>query len=221
MSIKAENIYFRYGSDLPYVIEDLSGEFERGRITAIMGPNGSGKTTFSKILLGILKPEKGKVTIDGQDVKELSLAQAGRKIGYVMQNPARQIFSPTVREEMAFGLENLGLGSDEINRRTDLYLEYFDIAQYKEEFPFLLSKGEKQRLILAAVLAMEPDYLMLDEPTAALDMKRKKILGDHLLKIKEDKGTGIVIISHDRDFVERYGDCRVIIEKGDGGEAHV
>lgn len=215
MSISVRNIYYRYGDDLPQIFEDFSAEFLPGKITAVTGANGTGKTTLSKLILGILRPQSGEIYIDGDNARELTLASAGRRVGYVMQNPARQIFSPTVKEEMEFGLRILGLDADRIRQKTDEYLKYFDIAKYADGFPFALSRGEKQRLVLAAVLAMEPAYLMLDEPTASLDSKRKEMLRNYLLKIRAERGCGIIIISHDREFVEACADKRVHLEAGE------
>lgn len=204
MSIKVDNISFKYNKSKPYVLENFSAEFSCEKITAITGKNGCGKTTLSRIIMGILKPEEGKVTINGKDVSQLTLAETGRKIGYVMQNPAKQIFSTSVLEEMEYNLENIGVTGEVKKTRIKKYLEYFDLQGKERDFPFHLSHGEKQRLVLAAILSMEPSWIMLDEPTAALDYQRKDKLGEYLLKLQREKGCGIIIISHDKEFVEKY-----------------
>lgn len=214
MSIKIDNITFRYDKKSKPVLDEFSAEFFNGQMTALTGKNGSGKTTLSRVIMGISKAEKGTVLIDGEDSKNLSLAETGRKIGYVMQNPARQIFSTSVREEIMYGLENLGLEDEEKESRAKEYLDYFDLSGREDDFPFSLSHGEKQRLVLASVLAMKPNWLMLDEPTASLDYMRREQLGEYLLKINREQGCGIIIISHDRDFVERYTGDRIRIEGG-------
>lgn len=211
MSLEVKGITFRYDPKLPAVLDDFSAGFERGEIAAILGANGAGKTTLSKVIMGILKPEKGSIFIDGQCMDGFSLAQRGRAIGYVMQNPARQIFSATVREEMEYGLANLGLEPEEIVKKSEEFLSLFDLTGYEDMFPFHLSHGEKQRLVLAAVLSMEPKYLLLDEPTSGLDRKRKQQLGAYLQKVCREKGCGIMVISHDLRFVEQYAQTKVLL----------
>ena len=214
MSIKVEKISFKYDEENNYVLRNFSAEFHEGKITALVGPNGSGKTTLSRIIMGILKPNLGEIIIDEKNTKKFSLAEMGRQIGYVMQNPARQIFSTKVKEEIEYGLLNKGMAQAKIDERVAKYLAYFDLEKHEEDFPFTLSHGEKQRLVLAAVLAIEPKYLMLDEPTAALDYKRKEVLGNYLIKICQEKNCGIVLISHDREFVEKYADDVLKIRGG-------
>ncbi|MGI6737148.1 MAG: energy-coupling factor ABC transporter ATP-binding protein [Anaerovoracaceae bacterium] len=214
MSIEVEQVTFRYLEQAPAVLRDFSASFADGRITAVVGNNGCGKTTLSRLILGILRPQQGRITVDGTPAADLSLAEMGRRIGYVMQNPARQIFSTSVREEMLYGLHNLGLDGAEAKRRAAAYLERFDLAGREEEFPFDLSHGEKQRLVLAAVLAMQPRWLMLDEPTAALDYGRRDRLCEYLLELKKERACGVLLISHDRRFIERCADEVLRIEDG-------
>jgi energy-coupling factor transport system ATP-binding protein len=209
MSILIENISFSYPKGKDMVLDDFCEEFKKGGITAVTGPNGCGKTTLMKLILGIFSPQKGMIHIDGRDTSEMSLAETGRKIGYVMQDPSRQIFCTSVEEEMAYGLENMKLPADEIRKRCDYYLEYFEIGQYRQTFPFALSQGEKQRLVLAAVLAMKPDYLILDEPEASLDLYRRRLLREYLLKIRAEFDCGIIMISHDRNFISSCADREV------------
>jgi len=221
MSLTVNNVTFSYNKKAEPVLKAFSAEFHSGRITALTGENGCGKTTLAKLIMGILKPYEGRIMLaeDGQERKEdgsretdlsdLSLAETGRKIGYVMQNPARQIFSTSVSEEIRYGLKNMGLNEDETNYRAAEFLRYFDIEKYADTFPFFLSQGEKQRLVLASVLAMEPAWLILDEPTASLDIKRKTLLGNYLTKIRKEKNCGIIVITHDRDFAKKYTDSEV------------
>lgn len=208
MSLEVKNITFKYKNSDKQLLSNFSASFEYGKITAVAGSNGIGKTTLARIIMGILKPDSGEVILNGMRVNDFSLAERGKRIGYVMQNPSRQIFSETVEEEVKYGLYNLGLSEDEIEKRAEQYLNCFGIADRRSDFPFSMSHGEKQRLVLAAIMAMKPEYLILDEPTASLDMKNKTVLGNLMHELE----CGVVIISHDSEFVERYCDDIIIME---------
>lgn len=207
MAISIRGLSFGYNKEP--LIQNFNAKFERGEIVAVTGKNGAGKTTLAKIIVGILRADEGSIYIDEILNKDLNLAQIGKKIGFVMQNPNHQIFNTTVREEVELGLQNINLDKDEISDRCDEYLEYFNLKRYENRFPYELSTGEKQRLILASVLSMKPGYLLLDEPTASIDYIRKEILGKYLLKVKSESNCGIVVISHDRKFVDTYCDREV------------
>jgi energy-coupling factor transport system ATP-binding protein len=191
------------------LLQDFSAVFERGKITAVTGPNGCGKTTLSKLVTGMLKPSAGRVLLDGEPTAQMTLTQIGRRVGLVMQNPERQMFCTSVREEVEFGLRNFGFSEGQIGERRKHYLEIFDLTRYEERFPFELSGGEKQRVILAAVLATTPSYLVLDEPTSALDRGRRRVLGELLATLKASENVGIVLISHDEAFLQHYADERI------------
>ncbi len=169
-------------------------------MTAITGPNASGKTTLGKLMAGILKPDSGRVQISGQDTRNMALGEIGAEVGYLFQEPERQLFAPTVEEELSFVLQLKGTPEPEVQRRVDEMLDRFHLAGLRERFPFLLSRGEKQRLALAAVLVNRPRFLVLDEPTTALDLKRQgELLG--ILRELLDDGVGMLVISHDRRFL--------------------
>ncbi len=204
MSLEVKEITFQYERTEPIVLKDFSASFEREMITAVLGPNGVGKTTLSKLIMGILHPQQGSICLDGENLKDWSLAQRGKKIGYVMQNPARQLFSATVKEEVEFGLKNLGLNEDQAYEKGRCFLALFDLEQYEGRFPFSLSHGEKQRLVLASVLAMEPEYLLLDEPTSGLDQKRKQQLGLYLEQVCTGQNCGVIVITHDLNFARQF-----------------
>jgi energy-coupling factor transport system ATP-binding protein len=210
--VKATFSYGAAGSPAPCpLFSDFGAEFPRGAVTAVTGPNGSGKTTLARLLVGILRPQSGDVYIDGDPVRSMTLTEVGRMVGYVMQDPSRQIFKTTILDEMMFGLRNMGMGVDEATERACEYLGLFGLAGRETVFPFDLSVGERQRLVLAAVLAMKPSYLVLDEPTASLDPGRKRALGGYLSDAVAKDGIGVVLISHDMKFVKSYADAGVAL----------
>ncbi len=200
MSLKATNIHYRYAGNPHPLLRGIDLELNKGQCLAILGRNGSGKTTLSKILMGIYKPERGNVIIDGLPLEELSLARTGEKIGYLFQNPSRQLFCTSVEEEITFALKYKNLQPAEISRRLEASLEFFHLSHLRHQFPFTLSQGERQRLALASIMVLNPPYFILDEPTTGLDSSRKLELGQYLDNLLEQK-QGILIISHDRSFV--------------------
>jgi energy-coupling factor transport system ATP-binding protein len=212
MALTVRNLTFSYqgaGAKLPPLFDDFDAVFHRGAITAVTGPNGSGKTTLARLLVGILKPGSGGVYIDDRPVGDMTLTEVGGQVGYVMQDPGRQIFKTTVMDEVMFGLRNTGTDEEEAARLSNEYLGLFGLEDRKEAFPFDLSTGERQRLALAAVLAMKPSYLILDEPTSSLDQGRRRDLGGYLIETVSRDGIGVILISHDMKFVAKYSDAGV------------
>lgn len=213
MFLELRQVSFFYPRKKKAALDGISLDFDRDGITAIVGPNGSGKTTLTKLMVGIIQPAAGEVYLDSRPLPEYSLAQIGRRIGYVFQNPNQQLFCTTVAEEIAFGLKQMGEEPEAIAERVKFYLEYFELASYRNVFPLHLSYGEKQRVAIAAVLANDPGFLILDEPTVGLDAYRKRRLEKYLKKIV-DLGRGMIIVSHDAHFVERMADRVVSLENG-------
>ncbi|MDD3652590.1 MAG: ABC transporter ATP-binding protein [Desulfotomaculaceae bacterium] len=207
------NVSYKYPGQQRTILHDINLSIWNRGCTAVTGSNGSGKTTLSKLLLGILTPVTGLVKLNGQPLTSMTLPQIGRRIGYVFQNPDRQIFCATVEEEISFGLQNQGLSPDQVLQKVKAILDYFELTRYAHTFPLALSAGEKRRLAIAAVLALEPDLLVLDEPTAGLDPYRKRLLGDYLEKIIASH-KGVVIISHDHQFIARYATRFIRLKNG-------
>lgn len=195
------------------VFENFSLKIKNEESTVITGKNGCGKTTLTKLIMGILKPQLGDIRIFGHNTKDLSLGQTGEMIGYVFQYPERQLFATSVLEELTFPLVFKGCEKNDANERAEKMIEIFQLEKVKDSYPFFLSYGEKRRLAIASVLMNNPKYIILDEPTASLDSERIEILSDVLDKLKEKK-IGILIISHNENFVKRHGDRIINIEGG-------
>lgn len=180
--IEIKNVNFRVKTEngSRNILKDINLTFSSGESVAFMGPNGSGKTTLVRCLNGLHFPTSGEIVVDGIMVTETAdLFAIRRKVGIIFQNPENQIVSSTVEREIAFGLENLGVPYEEMVRIVDEMLNRFNLQKYRMHPPYLLSGGEKQRLAIAAVMAMQPQYLILDEPTSLLD----PVMRDHILNM--------------------------------------
>src|SRR6266566_4805718 len=178
--ITLEKVSFTYRSG-QRALQDVDLNIEGGDFIAIMGENGAGKTTLAKHLNGLLKPSQGRVLVDGEDTRKVSVAKLSRKVGLVFQNPDHLLFSETVKDEVAFGLKNFGFTPEVVHKQVVRTLEALGLSEYAESSPFLLSGGERKRVALAAILATEPDYLILDEPTIGQDYQQKERLRNFIL----------------------------------------
>lgn len=210
--IKLNNISYTYPKS-NFSLKGINLTLNQGEITGITGSNGSGKTTLGKIIMGILKPSSGEIHIDGVNAANVKLSDRGAKIGYAFQNPDRQLFTPSVFEEITFPLEIKGMSPKEANDKAEVLLNQFDLSHLKERIPMRLSRGEKQRLVLASILAQEPGYLILDEPSTGLDRDRRKVLYN-LLKALSRKGIGMGVITHDLQFTEKFADRIITMHEG-------
>jgi len=209
--ISIEKIAFSYPKAKKLIFKDFSAEFSPGEAVAVTGKNGCGKTTLVRLLTGIERPSAGRITIDGEDTAGMDLFEIGRLIGCVFQDPARQLFCRTVREEIRFGLENMGLSEDEIESKTAKWAEFFRLdGKLLESFPGTMSGGEKQRVVLAAVLAMGTRYVLLDEPTSSIDMRARRALGELLRDIAAE-GRGVIFVSHERSFIESFATRELVL----------
>jgi cobalt transport protein ATP-binding subunit len=217
--IGIENLSYSYAGG-PRVLDSIDLKVEAGEFLAIVGQNGSGKTTLAKHIVGLLQPASGRITIDGKDRSQMRPAETAREVAYVFQNPDHQIFAATVEDEVAFGPRNFGLPVDEIKRRCDEALEAVSLQNERQSDPFLLSKGERQRLAVASVLVLRPRMLILDEPTTGLDYREQlRMMG--LVRDLNRAGIAIVIITHTPWLVAEYARRVVLMRKGakifDGG----
>lgn len=208
--ISLENVSFRYPKAEKDIISGLSCSFSPGECVAVTGRNGCGKTTLVRLITGIQRPREGRICIDGEDISRLDLCAIGRLAGCVFQDPGRQLFCTTVTEEIRYGLVNMGLDEAEIAARTAKWMEFFRLEHLASAFPGKLSQGEKQRVVLAAVLAMGTRYVILDEPTSGLDMRARRELGEYISRLAADGG-GVVFVSHERGFIEKYATRELVM----------
>ncbi|MGB7606519.1 MAG: energy-coupling factor ABC transporter ATP-binding protein [Lutisporaceae bacterium] len=199
-----DNVGYTY-PDNNFSIKDISIDFHMGKCAGLIGANGCGKTTLSKIIAGLISPQYGRVLIDGEDTAKKSLAWIGSRIGYLFQEPSHQIFAPIVNEEISFALTLKGMSKEAAEELTAEMLARFDLTQIANNSTLRLSRGEKQRLALAAILANKPSYIVLDEPTTGLDQSRREMLSRTIDQLLFD-GIGIILISHDLAFVNRHVD---------------
>ena len=195
--IKIENLHYTYPGDDAESLKGVSLEIERGSFVAVLGHNGSGKSTLAKHLNAILLPTEGKVLIDGIDTAdENNLLKIRSTVGMVFQNPDNQIVANVVEDDVAFAPENLGVEPAEIRERVDNALKAVDMYEFRLHAPHLLSGGQKQRVAIAGVIAMQPEVIVLDEPTAMLDPKCRRGVIDTVTKLCREKGITIVLITH-------------------------
>lgn len=195
-------------------LKDVTAQIKKGEFTAIIGTNGSGKSTLARHLNALLIPTEGELIVEG-----MRTSNAGRvwdirqKVGMVFQNPDNQLVAAVVEEDVAFGPENLGVPPEEIRERVDLALEKVGMTSYRKQAPSMLSGGQKQRVAIAGVLAMKPDCIVLDEPTAMLDPKGRKEVMDTIHELNKKEGITIVLITH---FMEEAvtADHILVIDKG-------
>lgn len=196
-----------------WALRGVSVEVRRGEIVGLTGPNGSGKTTLSKCIAGVLRPARGTVLLDGRPADRMSLADIGGKVGYVFQNPERQFFADTALDEVAFAPGLRGVDAGQARKAAERILSRVGLTHLKDAPTHSLSEGEKRRLAIGAVLSMEPEGLVLDEPTTGLDRVRKRELGD-ILRDLAAGGSAVMAISHDLDFLQAYADRIITMDRG-------
>ena len=193
--IEFQNVSFSYESGRP-VLRDLSFTVRDGECVGLIGANGAGKSTVMKLLLGLLTGE-GKILVDGIEVKKDTLSQIRKKLGFVLQNSDNQMFMPTVYEDMIFGPLNYGLSREETDRRVDAVLDALGLQELKHRHNHRISGGEKRMAAIATILAMEPEAMLMDEPTAALDPYNRRIVIKAIRSLPQTK----LITSHDLDMI--------------------
>jgi len=216
--IRIEDVTYEYGSygEANYLVavSNVTMQVNKGEYLVILGHNGSGKSTLAKLMNGLLVPTKGDVFVNGINTKDKERIWDIRKTaGMVFQNPDNQIVATIVEEDVAFGPENLGIPPDEIRRRVDKALEIVEMSEYKKHAPHLLSGGQKQRVAIAGILAMNPECIILDEPTAMLDPVGRREIISTLRKLNSQEKKTIIHITHHMDEVVE-ADRIIVMEKG-------
>lgn len=211
--IRLENVRFSYHDQGPSV-QDVSFHVEKGEFVAILGANGAGKTTTVRLIDGLIRPESGRVLINGTDTAVSSVSERARQVGFLFQNPDRQICRNTVREEILFGLRTVRgeEGEEALQARTDEILKDFSFTG--DEEPFALSRGQRQRVALASILAVEPEILILDEPTTGLDYKECCHIMDRIRRMNEEKQVTVIMVCHDMEVVLDYAKRALVMAGG-------
>ena len=215
--INAQDVVFAYepeeGREPHNVLDGVTISIRRGEFVALLGHNGSGKSTMAKMFNAMLLPTGGKVFVDGMDtVDEAVLYEIRQRVGLVLQNPDNQLVASVVEEYVAFGPENLGIPPEEIRVRVDEALKAVGMYDFRLNAPYKLSGGQKQRIAIAGIIAMQPDCIVLDEPTAMLDPRGRSEVLETIHRLNEEKGITIVLITHYMDEAVQAG--RVIVMDG-------
>ncbi len=211
--IRTEDLFFQYRNG-PIALKGINLEIYQGEFVAIIGQNGAGKTTLAKHFNGLLKPTKGDVIIDGMNTKDALVTDLAKTVGFVFQNPDHQFFSFTVEDEVAFGPRNLGLSEEEVKNRVDAALRTVGLEQMRTRHPFTLSRGQRQRLAVASVLAMHPKIIVLDEPTTGQDEVALNQIMTLVNKLREE-GRTILMITHDMSIVTKYAERTIVLCQGE------
>ncbi len=220
MAISLDHVTYIYEPDTPFplkAIDDICLEIPENQFIAVIGHTGSGKSTLIQHMNGLVKPTSGTIYCDGKDIwsKDYPIRQLRSKVGLVFQYPEHQLFEETVLKDVCYGPRNQGLSQDEIEKRAKdaLMMAGLDESFY-ERSPFELSGGQKRRVAIAGVLAMNPEYLILDEPTAGLDPKGRDEILDQVAWLQKERGITVILVSHSMEDVARYAERLIVIDNG-------
>jgi cobalt/nickel transport system ATP-binding protein len=219
--VSVDDVKFSYPAGVS-ALQGVSLEIKKGEKVAILGPNGSGKSTLILLIAGLLSPTKGQIKVFGQLTSSKDFPKLRSRIGIVFQDPDDQLFTPTVKEDIEYGPKNLGLPAEVISERCDHILEDIGISHLKDRPPHRLSFGEKKKVSLATALILRPELLILDEPTANLDLVSRRGLIDLLNELNAE-GTTIIVSTHDVEALPELADRVIVVSHGSllgGGEMH-
>lgn len=212
--IEIKDLVYTYQPMNHMALKHIDLTIKKNEFVAIIGQNGSGKTTLIKHLNGLHKPTSGQVIVGGTPVTDQKVSDLAHYIGYVFQNPANQIFAETVEKEIAFGPKNLGFDQATINRLVDEALESQELTEFREEMPFMLGRGQLQRLAVASILSMDPKVLIIDEPTTGLDWRECVYVMEMVKKLNE-RGHTIIMTTHNMSLVSLYAKRVVVLRLGE------
>jgi len=207
--LELQNVTFGYSVEA--TVHNLTAKINKGDFVALIGSNGAGKSTFSKLCNGLLKPTEGDVFVLGKNTKKEKVSNLARHIGFLFQNPDRQICCETVKEEIEFSLKNNGINPEEIKRRVEETISTFGFNPDAE--PFNMSRGQRQRLCLACIIALNPEIMILDEPTTGLDYKECMELMEKIRELNKN-GTTVVMVCHDMEVVLDFADKVIVMTEG-------
>ena len=211
--ITVKNLSFKYPSGTENVLNDISLKVEKGEKLAIIGQNGAGKTTFVKMLNGLLKAEKGEVIVDGWNTKDFSVAKMSKKVGYVFQNPMDQIFHNNVFDEIAFGAKKLKYSKEKLDNLVEKAMKLTKLSEFKKENPYNLPYSMRKFVTIASIIAMDCDIIIMDEPTAGQDYFGMQVL-HNLIEGLNKEGKTVITITHDMEFVVNNFDRIVVMTNG-------
>lgn len=211
--IRVENLCFEYEPGLK-TIHNISFQIKKGEYVAILGHNGSGKSTIAKLLIGLLEKKSGNIIIDHKELNLENLYKIREKIGIVFQNPDNQFIGATVRDDIAFGLENICIPREKMDELIERYAKRVRMDQFLDHEPTKLSGGQKQRVAIAGILAMSPSIIILDESTSMLDPRGRKEINELIRELKEDKEMTIISITHDIEEAKN-ADRILLLNKGE------
>lgn len=232
MSIELKNIFYTYMTGTPFEKKALDGvslEISKGETVAVIGHTGSGKSTLVQHLNGLLKPSSGQVSIDGINLlgKDKAAKEVRKSVGMVFQYPEHQIFAETVYEDIAFGPRNRGFSEAEVEKQVKEAMAFvgLDYELYAKRSPFQLSGGQMRRVAIAGVVAMNPDYLVLDEPSAGLDPRSKNAVFKEIMALHKSRGIAIVLVTHSMEEAAKYAQRMLVVNRGkvlfDGAPADI
>ncbi len=213
--IETKNLSYSYDGE-HQALENVSISIKKGKTTAVLGGNGAGKSTLFLNLNGVLTPDSGKVFFDGREVEynKKGISEMRKRVGIVFQDPNDQLFSSSVKKDISFGAINLGLGVEKVRERVEKAVVQTGIGEYVDKPTHALSFGQKKRVAIAGILAMEPDVIILDEPTAGLDSKGASDILNLLTNIKEETGVSVILATHEMDIVPLYCDDVFVMDHG-------
>ena len=224
--LEARDLTVEYpGPPSVVALRDVNVQIRRGEFVGIVGQNGSGKSTLVKCFVGLLKPRQGEVLFKGESIRKLSVGEIARRVGLVLQNPDYQLFTASCRDEIRFGLRNVGVPAEEIEQKVEETLRMVGLSEEAELFPFRLSFGDRRKLAVAATMALGPEVLIMDEPTTAQDHRGRYQLAELARRFHEEKQGTVLMITHDVDLIARYAHRLIVLFAGqvllDGPTAEV